>query len=241
MSIIKFYPFSEETRSVFPEPTPSSKNIPEWYKRQPAYGVPEEGQMKVGSSASTVKRCMPVFDGITSGYTIYIPCDIFIDATNPDKLTWSVPLVASQMKRDLVSSHSPEQVSEYPLETDKYHKELFRILPFWAVGTAKGYSCLFMQPFHRDPVPFRVFGGIIDTDAFIADGHYSLQIEKGFKGVIERGTPLVQVIPFKREEWKMEIVDAQESNKILSMQRVKIRTKFKNYYRNYLRVPKEYK
>ena len=38
-----------------------------------------------------------------------------------------------------------------------------------------------------------------------------------------------------------EICILEKSNKILSMQRVKIRTKFKNYYRNYLRVPKEYK
>jgi hypothetical protein len=241
MSIIKFYPFSKESSAISPEPTPASKNIPEWYKKQPAYGVPEEEQVRLGGSASTVKRCMPIFDTINSGYIIYMPCDVFVDATNPEKLQWSLPKMAGQIKRDLVASHSPEQVSHYPLETDKYHKEIFRIIPFWAVGTEKGYSCLFTQPFHGDPVPFRTFSGIVDTDNFIADGHYSLQIEKGFKGIIERGTPLVQVIPFKRDNFQMEIVDVAKSNEILTTQRIKIRSKFRNFYRNNMRVHKEYK
>jgi hypothetical protein len=241
MSIIKFYPFSKESYAISPEPTPASKSIPEWYKKQPAYGVPEEDQNRLGGSASTIKRCMPIFDIINSGYIIYMPCDVFIDATNPEKLEWSLPKMAGQIKRDLVSSHSPSQVSHYPLEADKYHKDIFRIIPFWAVGTENGYSCLFTQPFHRDPLPFRTFGGIVDTDKFIADGHYSLQIEKGFKGVIERGTPLVQVIPFKRDSFKMEIVDVAQSNEILTTQRIKIRSTFKNFYRNYMRSQKEYR
>lgn len=241
MSVIKFYPFSKESHAISPEPTPASKNIPDWYKKQPAYGVPEEDQIRIGGSASTIKRCMPIFDIINSGYIIYMPCDVFIDATNPEKLQWSLPKMAGQIKKDLVSSHSPEQVSHYPLETDKYHKDIFRIIPFWAVGTEKGYSCLFTQPFHGDPVPFRTFSGIVDTDNFIADGHYSLQIEKGFKGVIERGTPLVQVIPFKRDNFKMEIIDVAKSNEVISIQRIKIRSKFKNFYRNHMRVHKEYK
>lgn len=241
MSVIKFYPFSKETARMAPEPTPASKNIPDWYKKQPSYGADEEQLLKSGGSASTVKRCMPVFDIINSGYIIYMPCDIYIDATDPNKLQWSIPTQANMIKKDLVSSHSPEQVSHYPLNTKRYHKDLFRLLPFWAVGTEKGYSCLFTQPFHSDPVPFRTFSGIIDTDHFIADGHYSFQFEKDFKGVIERGTPIVQVIPFKRDNYQMEIVEPEESNKIIMMQRLKIRSRFKNFYRDHMRQPKEYK
>lgn len=242
MAKIRFYPFSKETMAISPAPTPASKNIPEWYKKQPAYGGNDEEMMiKSGGSTSTIKRCLPIFDMINSGYIIYIPCDIYMDATDPEKLKWSLPHFASQLKRDLVSSHAPEQVSNYPLNEKQYHKQIFRIMPFWAVGTEKGYSCLFTEPFHADPVPFRTFGGIVDTDKYIADGHYSIQIEKGFKGVIERGTPLVQVTPFKRDNYSMELVDVEESNGILVSQRLLIRSKFKNFYRNHLRVSKEYK
>jgi hypothetical protein len=68
-----------------------------------------------------------------------------------------------------------------------------------------------------------------------------MYIEKDFKGVIERGTPLVQVIPFKREKYEMEIVDIQTSAKIINKQRVSVRSRFKNFYRDNLREKKEYK
>ena len=29
-------------------------------------------------------------------------------------------------------------------------------------------------------------------------------IKQGFEGVIEKGTPMFQIIPFKREDWKAE-------------------------------------
>ena len=41
MSKVKFYPFSKETEAFAPEPTPASKQVAEWYKQQPAYGLPE--------------------------------------------------------------------------------------------------------------------------------------------------------------------------------------------------------
>lgn len=241
MAKIRFYPFSQETIDMSPAPTPSSKNIPQWYKKQPAYGGDEEQFLKRGMSASTVKRCMPVFDSLNSGYLIYFPCDVYIDATDPEKITWSIPDKMKMIRRDLVSSHSPEQVSHYPRDEKKYHKEVFRILPFWSVGTEDGYSCLFTHPIHRDGLPFQAFSAIIDTDKFISDGHLSMYIEKDFKGIIERGTPLVQVIPFRREKYQMELVDVQESSKVINKQRTSVRSKFKNFYRDHLREQKEYK
>lgn len=241
MTNIKFYPFSQETIDMSPAPTPASKNIPQWYKRQPAYGGNEEEFIKRGFSGSTVKRCMPVFDALNSGYIIYFPCDIYVDATDPEKITWSIPEKMKFLKRDLVSTHSPEQVSEYPRNEKRYHKEVFRVMPFWAVGTDTGYSCLFTHPIHRDPLPFQAFSAIVDTDNFVTDGHLSMYIEKDFKGVIERGTPLVQVIPFKREKYQMELVDLATSTKVVGKQRMSVRSRFKNFYRDHLREKKEYR
>jgi hypothetical protein len=39
----------------------------------------------------------------------------------------------------------------------------------------------------------------------------------------------------------MELVDVEESNKTLLSQRLLIRSKFKNFYRNNMRVAKDYK
>jgi hypothetical protein len=237
---IYFYPFNERTAMFAPKPIPASKALPEWYKSQPAT-LNEEEFIAKGMSSSTIKRCMPIFDYITAGYVISIPCDIYIDATNPDKIEWSVPLPMKTFANDMISTHAPEQYSHYPTDRGKYHKQLFRIMPFWSVKTDPGYSTLFMHPTHKDPVPFLAIGGLIDTDQFISDGHLSMFIEKDFKGVIKQGTPFVQVIPIKRENWQMNILEPVEANKEVMAQRLNLRSTFVAGYKNKMRSKKEFK
>lgn len=242
MNKIKFYPFSEKTKDFAPEPYPALKSVPDWYKAQPG-NIPgkEEIAMKHGNTTSTIKKCMPIFDIMTAGYIIPLPMDLYIDTTNPEKIEWSVPLGVRSFGSDLVSSHSREQYSHYPIDTDKYHKDLFRVMPFWAVKTDPGYSCLIMNPIHQDKVPFWTFGGIVDTDNFITDGHISMLVEKDFKGVIKQGTPFAQVIPFRREDWSMEVVDVEEANKEVFKQRLNLRSTFVNGYKNKMRSKKEWR
>jgi hypothetical protein len=240
MNKISFYPFSDKTVNFAPEPTPASRAVPDWYKKQPGT-INEEAFIPQGVSSSTIKRCMPIFDVMTAGYLISFPCDIYIDATNPEKLSWSLPQSMKIFGGDMLATHAFDQYSQYPIDYSKYHKQLFRIMPFWAVKTPKGYSSLFLPPLHQDSVPFMPIGGLIDTDEFISDGHLSMLIEKDFKGVIKQGTPFIQVIPFKREPWEMEIIEPQESNKILQKQRLKVRSTFVNGYRNKMRSKKEWR
>lgn len=237
---IYFYPFSERTLAFAPKPIPASKALPEWYKSQPA-SLNEEELIPKGLMSSTIKRCMPIFDYITAGYVITIPCDLYIDATNPEKIEWSVPMPMKSFANDMIATHAPEQYSHYPIDTTKYHKQLFRIMPFWSVKTDPGYSTLFMHPTHKDPVPFLTFGGLIDTDNFITDGHLSMLIEKDFKGIIKQGTPFVQVIPIKRENWQMKIMDSTDSTKDIMPQRLNLRSTFVSGYKNKMRSKKEFK
>lgn len=241
MADIKFYPFNQETVDFAPPPQPAYKHLPDWYKLQPGYAGDEKNFLSRGMSSSTIKRCMPIYDVISSGYIIYFPCDIFIDATNPEKLFYTLPEGVKGIKSVLFSFHSAEQVSHYPRETETYHKEILRILPFWSVGTDKGYSCLFTQPFHREPTPIKLFSAVIDTDNYISDGHLSMYIKKDFKGTIERGTPLAQIIPFKRDSYEMSFASVNDSKNILSKQRFFVRSKFSNFYRNHMRQRKDYK
>jgi hypothetical protein len=178
---------------------------------------------------------------MTMGYILPFPCDVYIDATNPDKIEFSVPLSMKQFANDMFSTHAPEQYDHYPIDKDKYHKQLFRVMPFWAVKTPEGYSTLFMHPLHKDSLPFFAIQGFIDTDRFITDGHLSILIEKDFKGIIKQGTPLVQVIPFKREDWKMEVVPTSQASLELTKQRLNLRSNFAHSYKNKYRSKKEYK
>lgn len=233
MSVITFYQSHEGIELLVDPPKPASKMLPEWYKRQSA---------GLGDFGSTIKRCMPIFDVMTAGYILTLPCDIYVNATNPEKLQYFVPPnVLDNLQEDLFAEHLPEQMSDYPKDLDKFHKDVLRIDPFYTVGTEKGYSCLMVQPIHGDSSPLQAFSAMIDTDTFISNGHYSFFVEKNFNGIIKQGTPLIQVIPFKRDSFVTKVVRFEQAKIILKRQGAKLRSTFTNGYKNKFRTTKEYK
>jgi hypothetical protein len=235
---IKFYPFSENTSLFAPEPISASKLVPEWYRKQP--GLVDTGNDFInGGLGATVKKCMPIFDAITMGYFILAPCDIYVDATDPEKLSYSVPLKIKQFQSDLFSIHTPEQYDHYPIDKSIYHKQLLRIFPFWSVETTKGYSCFYLQPMHRD-LDTLAIPGVIDTDRLVSEGHMSFLIKSNFKGVIKQGTPLIQIIPFKRDSWIKKIVSSADAIRVLAKQRFMVRSKFSNAYKDNFWSRKDY-
>jgi hypothetical protein len=238
MKIIKFYPYDEETNVFAPRPVLASKALPEWYKKTPS--VINNGGIAFGQIGTTVKKCMPIFDLLTAGYLITAPCDIYLDATNPEKLHWSIPQGLISHQGDMFAVHAKEQYDKMPANSALHHKDLLRIFPFWAVGTPKGYSTIFLQPPYLDKSPLTALQAIVDTDSFITDGHLSFWVEKDFKGIIKQGTPLVQVIPFKREHWGSLVESVKKSKKVFESQRLRLRSMFSNAYKTIFRSRKEY-
>jgi hypothetical protein len=240
MKTIKFHPFSDKTINFAARPQPSSKHLPEWYRNQSAI-IDDKNDLAKGMVASTVKKCMPVFDIMTAGYMLTAPCDIFIDATNPEKLVYSIPMGLRQFQGDIFATHAREQYEEYPIDKRRSHKDLLRVYPFWSIETPSGYSCMFVNPMHADISPLTAIPGIVDTDSFVTNGHLSFIVESNFKGTIKQGTPLVQVIPFKREPWASSVVDPSEAAEKMEKQRLDLRSTFVNGYKNKFRAKKEYK
>lgn len=238
-NIIEFYPFSEDTVAFTPEPKPARKFVPDWYKRQPST-VDEKDGLANGMFNGTVKKCMPIFDMMTAGYMLTFPMDVYIDSTDPEKLNYSAPMPMQKYASDMFSTHAPQQYDHYPNDLDVYHKQLFRIMPFWSIKTPPGYSVLVIQPQHADSVPIKTVSGFVDTDKFISDGHFSMFVKKNFQGVIEQGTPFAQIIPIRREDWQMKLIPAEESVKTIQKQRLNIRSTFKNGYKKKFRDNKEY-
>lgn len=240
MPTIKFYPFDRDTTKFTPEPEPASRNLPEWYKKQPAE-IKMATSYQMGQVGSTVKKCMPIFDAMTAGYVFKAPCDIYLDGTNPNKLTYSIPASLKQYEEALFATHHRDQYSEYPINSDREHKDLLRIMPFWSAKTPEGYATLVVPPLHGDLGPLRAIPGLIDTDKFITDGHFSFLVDRTFVGVVKRGTPLAQLIPFKREDWEMELVPQSIADKEVNSQRLLLRSVFVNAYKTLFRSKKDYK
>lgn len=231
MKSITFYQTHEAAEIFVEAPKPASKMLPDWYRAQ-------EGVLGFGG---TIKKCMPIFDILTSGYFLTMPCDIYVDSTNPDKLVYFIPPDGlDKLKEDMFDTHLAQQYSEYP-KSEKYHKELLRIDPFYAVETKRGYSCMFIQPVHRGEPPLNLFPAVIDTDKYISHGHYSFQVEANFRGIVKQGTPIIQVIPFKRDDFISNVVSFEKGKEVLRRQAAKLKSTFSGGYKNKFRVIKKYK
>ena len=63
---------------------------------------------------------------------------------------------------------------------------------------------LLSHPFNRFDLPFTTLSGIIDADGILARGNIPFFIKEGFEGIVKQGTPIFQIIPFKRENWNVE-------------------------------------
>ena len=57
---------------------------------------------------------------------------------------------------------------------------------------------------HQESSPIKVFEGIVDTDQQHIMNFPFVYKDPEFEGIIPAGTPIVQVIPFKREKWTMD-------------------------------------
>jgi len=212
------------------QPKPSSYFIPEWYKNIESYMGNKKTTNGQGATTATIKKCMPVFDSITSGYIITLPADIMVTLKDGQQyFEWS--------NFGLVSFHPVEQAPDHPAR--KPHQYPKWNNP-WAIKTPKGYSTLFVQPFHRESV-FTILPGIVDTDTYTAPVNFPFVInDPNFEGLISKGTPIAQVIPIKRDVWKMELGGQEELIEQANIT-TKLSTKFFDRYKTMFWFRKEYK
>ena len=209
-------------------PVPASKLIPEWYKKIESYTVPPTNGPE-RRAFPTIKRCMPVFDSITSGYLILTHTDIeiFPDGT----FGWA------NDPKEAISKHSKSQIYNYKDKDVSNDMPKFRNP--WGIKTTKGYSCLFISPMHRPSTGLEILEGIVDTDNYTNSVQFPMKVVDNFVGTIPAGTPIAQVIPFKRDSWKMKIGDEKDrkQNKDVWMT---IMGMWNNGYRKLFRENKEY-
>jgi hypothetical protein len=111
----------------------------------------------------------------------------------------------------------PKQGTHLP-DIEGYEPLGFNWMPSWSVITPPGYSCHFIHPINRIDLPFYTLGGVIDTDKWGEAGSHPFYIKNGFEGIIPKGTPFVQIIPFKRDDWKSQINDDMNGRHVKKVQ-----------------------
>jgi hypothetical protein len=227
---------SRDDYETYP-PEPASKLIPIWYKDLDSYIDGKKVPDGNGMTTATAKRCMPVFDAVTSGYIIKSSADIFV--TQKENENGVMAPWYEWSNHTVLNFHPAIQAPYHPLKKDSgdvYPKWM----NCWGIKTPKGYSTLFVQPFHRNS-DFTILPGIVDTDKYFAPVNFPFTLnDSKFEGLIPAGTPIAQAIPFKRDNFKMVFgndEDLKEQTYISGL----IRSSFFDSYKNRYRQLKEYK
>ena len=212
-------------------PKPASSFIPNWYKDLESYLNGKKKPTGNGKSAATVKKCMPVFDSLTSGYIIVSPADVYVSQKNNEPYyEWA--------NFGLIDFHPMEQAPSHPKRNGL--PAFPKWINPWAIKTPKGYSTLFIQPMHRESV-FTILPGVVDTDKYTAPVNFPFTLnDPTFEGLIPAGTPIAQVIPIKRENWKMGI-GSEAEYKEQALITNKLQTKFFDRYKSMFWERKEYR
>lgn len=197
-----------EDFGVIAEPAPARAMLPDWFKRLPAV---DDSVVSATNNGLTVKRCMPFLDAMTLGFILPLAASVRLEVKDEGRTVdggWEFDKV-------MISNHGTYQVKGHPFGDRppmKFHN-------YWTIKTPPGWSCLFVPPLNRPPQPFEILAGVVDTDTYASLIHFPF-FATGTDGVhaLAKGTPLVQVIPFRREVYESETAARQPQATITRME-----------------------
>ena len=88
------------------------------------------------------------------------------------------------------------------------------------------------HPSHRYDLPFTTINGFVDTDLYPNRLVLPFFIKDGFEGIIKEGTPIAQIIPIKRDNWKSieNNFSNQESLNMENYPKINLLRTYKNKY-----------
>lgn len=221
MKHVDFIPTSLDAEKFVPRPIPAREARPDWVNRMPVF---KNNKMQIdmtGQANLTAKMCAPFMDTFNFGYIQETWCDIYVEKDSngfPNYYYSNFP--------HIVFSRSSEN---YP-QDDLFYETEFLWKIQWSPRLPSGYSVLYTHPLNRDDLPFRTLSGIIDADRhfFESNGNHPFFIKKDFEGIIPKGTPMFQIIPFKRDDWK---AGAEPFDPDLDKQKNFLRSKFWGIYK----------
>ena len=209
-------------------PQPIKLDIPKWFK-----------SLNHGKELKTIKGCIPFLETLQTGYlirnyqdthikhNILTEFDVGPGDTKHGKGSVEYAINNPHLGADLnmaqeAQLHTPEQLGDSPLVKKNKNLEFHKILNPWIIVTPPGYSCLFTAPLNNRDDRFEIISGIVSTDnyynhinfPFTLNGDKYEQIDT----IIKMGTPVAQVIPFKRESWthSIEHVNAQKKLSVIN-------------------------
>jgi|TARA_B110000483_G_C18102084_1_gene506221 hypothetical protein len=209
MPTIDFTTFNEESLRDF-KPVLAKSLSPEWWKKMKVF------EHIRGKRTQTIRACPAMDDWLKSGWYILANRDMEVCVNDgmtrvrdieAETVLSTSPINANRHKQSMASpSHPKDQFGNAfsYLGEDGPIKDAFKMRNAWNIITPEGYSCMYLDPFLFQNKYFATWQGIIDTDTFNVNQDNSQIIfypKVNHNFTIKKGTPLVQIIPYQRENW----------------------------------------
>lgn len=196
--VIEFVTDNERIREFFP-PVPAARLVPDWFRQAKlTHGEPKTVRRR---GDLTIKGCPGVHDYLSLGYIIPMWADHIISAVDGG-FSYDVDYPPQHS----ITSFPPVQWDAVPRREQEHANVLKLALP-WELRTPKGWSILLMEPWYHREDRWTVMPGVVDSDILGTLNLVALwHLPVGEQTLIKAGTPLVHVIPFRRDRLDLSVI-----------------------------------
>lgn len=180
------------------KPRESKYFYPEWWKK-----IPSKMGDGVIPHTRTVKMCPSFADIYNEGFVIVAPCDIVLRYHEQSQL-WEWETSMSQIK---IEVHGNNQFVNW---VDGNVKSIFKLPLPYAVFLPKGYNLRQVPLIYNYNPDWHVAYGVYRADQ-VPELTIQIMYTSDKKEIlIKQGTPLCQMIPYKREKFTYSFVKLKE-------------------------------
>jgi hypothetical protein len=206
VEICSFIPGLDKQKEIVPKP--AKHYMPEWWKTD----IPKQNK-KDRYEAFNVGKCPSFPDYFSQGFVIPMWADTIV-SFDPKTKNWFTDSGRNEFFR--VDSHPTSQFVDHvkPSFMGIDGQNVFKLITPWRIITPPGWSLLQLPLFYNFNKEWSIMPGIVDTDIWHEVNQQLLYHGNGEQIFIEKGTPLVQYIPFKRSKSKITVRHQTEKDKI---------------------------
>jgi hypothetical protein len=227
-------------QELVPGVQPMKNFIPDWYKNSARYIKNVDGkQVKMSYSeieslpvTPGVKYCVPFLESMVTGYAIRLPFEVLVKKTeNGPVISWN----SDEGVFIPVTQRFDNEANLIPVPAGCANTH-FVWLTKHIIKIPRGFSAIMGHPFNRFDLPFITLTGIVDSTV-LHEGQIPFFIREDFEGIIPAGTPIMQVVLFKKESWKSKLNPKLIEAAAITAQRSKVA---KLWYKNNVHQKKHY-
>jgi len=184
---IEFFTAEWPARKYYPI-RPARECLPPHWKDMPSAIPLRDWKM------DSPKKCPGIIDWMTAGYILSAWSDIDVIQDKPGG-----PKAWLHNGREHSSEHPPGQCLNL-LDHKSHHLGTIKLPDVWMIKTSPGWSIMLQPLWYWKDQPWEQMPGIMHTDFHSCEVNMNMVLKTKENFTIAAGTPLCQIIPFKRED-----------------------------------------